>query len=61
MHLGWELAQILVIGRGKFSEFFFHVFKPPASVLAHFSEAQEHEMCKNVCQTKVPLMGEAIF
>ena len=61
MQLFWGPPQILVIGRGKFSEFFFHVFKPPASVLAHFSKVQEREMCKKVCPTKAPLMGEAIF
>ena len=61
MHLGWYLAQILVIGCGKFSEFFFHSFKPPASVLAHICEVLEREMYKNICRTKAPLRGGAIF
>ena len=61
MQLFWGPPQILGIGRGKFSQFYFHSFKLPASVLAPICKVLEREMYKNVCRTKAPLRGGAIF
>ena len=61
MQLFWGPPQILGIGRGKFPDFFSHSLKLPVSVLAPIREVLEREMYKNICRTKAPLRGGAIF